>query len=220
MEKREKKKVVEGAGKKGVPRKYNKLSVSEALETAEQRLTALATRLKRYPGVAEARKKIGWSPPNHPKCTLSGRIITQEQTHIGLRLSRRTVLMMKDPQKGRIPSNYRPITCLCTTWKFLSGIIVAKMNRHMAQYMSWAQKGIGSNTRGAKHQLLVNRAVAQDCKTRQTNQCTAWIDYKKAYDSIPHTWIMECLEKYNINRTLRAFIKNLMGLWKTTLEAN
>uniref|UniRef100_A0A3B3H910 Uncharacterized protein n=1 Tax=Oryzias latipes TaxID=8090 RepID=A0A3B3H910_ORYLA len=35
-----------------------------------------------------------------------------------------------------------------------------------------------------------------------------------------HTWITECLELYNINRTLRAFIGNSMKLWKTTLEAN
>ncbi len=67
---------------------------------------------------------------------------------------------MKDPQKGTIPSNYRPITCLSTTWKLLSGIIAAKMSRHVAQYMSRAQKGIGSNTRGAKHQLLVDRVVS------------------------------------------------------------
>ena len=86
--------------------------------------------------------------------------------------------------------------------------------------MSSAQKGIGNNTRGAKHQLLVDRAIAQDCKTRSTNLCTAWIDYKKAYDMMPHTWILECLDLYKINRTLTAFIKNSMGLWKTTLEAN
>ncbi|KAL4008504.1 hypothetical protein ACER0C_002356 [Sarotherodon galilaeus] len=92
----------------------------------------------------------------------------------------RTVLIPKDPKKGPVPSNYRPITCLSTTWKLLSGIILAKMNRHMGQYMSGAQKGIGKNTRGAKHQLLVDRTVSRDCKTRRTNLCTAWIDYKKA----------------------------------------
>ncbi|TWW59899.1 hypothetical protein D4764_06G0014290 [Takifugu flavidus] len=132
----------------------------------------------------------------------------------------RTVLIMKDPQKGTIPSNYQPITCLSTTWKLLSGIIAAKISRHMDQYMSRAQKGIGNNTRGAKHQLLVHRAFAQDCRTRHTNLCTAWIDYKKAYDSMPHTWILECLKLYNINRTLREFIQNSMKLWNTTLEAN
>ncbi|XP_039892266.1 uncharacterized protein LOC120736309 [Simochromis diagramma] len=94
------------------------------------------------------------------------------------------------------------------------------MNRHMAQYMSGPQEEIGKNTRGAKHHLLVDRAVSRDCKTRLTNPCTAWIDYKKAYDSMPHTWILECLELYEINRTLRAFIRNSMGMWRTTLEAN
>ena len=80
--------------------------------------------------------------------------------------------------------------------------------------MSGAQKGIGSNTRGAKHQLLVDRAVARDCKNRHTNLCTAWINYKRAYDSLPHKWILECLELYMI------FIQNSMGMWKITLEAN
>ena len=79
---------------------------------------------------------------------------------------------------------------------------MAKMNRYMAQYMIEAKKGIGSNTRLAKQQLLVDRAVSQDCKTRQTNLCTAWIDYMKAYESMLHTWILESLEMYNINRTL------------------
>lgn len=54
----------------------------------------------------------------------------------------------------------------------------------MVQYMNKAQKLIGKNTRGATHQLLVDRTVAWDCRKRQTNLCTAPIDYKKAYDSM------------------------------------
>ena len=128
-------------------------------------------------------------------------------------------MIIKDPQKGTIPSGYCPITCLGMTWKFLSGIIATKNSRDVAKYMSRAHKGVGSNTRGAKHQLLVYKAVSKDCKTRKTNLCTAWTDYKKLYSLKPHTWILECLELYKIIRTLRAFIKNLMGLWKTILEA-
>ncbi len=41
---------------KGAPRKHNKLSIPEALETAKQRLTALATQLRRYIEEAEARR--------------------------------------------------------------------------------------------------------------------------------------------------------------------
>ena len=35
----------------------------------------------------------------------------------------RTVLIMKEPQKGAVPSNYPPTTCLCATWKLLPGFI-------------------------------------------------------------------------------------------------
>uniref|UniRef100_A0A8C4WGB1 Reverse transcriptase domain-containing protein n=1 Tax=Gopherus evgoodei TaxID=1825980 RepID=A0A8C4WGB1_9SAUR len=132
----------------------------------------------------------------------------------------RTVLIMKDPCKGIKPSNYRPITCLPTTWKILSGILAAKLQDHMGQYMSTAQKGLGNNTRGSKHQLLIDRAVTQDSRSRQTNLSTAWIDYRKAYDSMPHMWICECLLLYKVNRILRTFLKNSVGLWKTTLEIN
>lgn len=60
---------------------------------------------------------------------------------------------------------------------------------YMDQYMSRKdiilQKGIGKTTRGAKHQLPVNNAITQDCRTWPTNLCTAWIDCKKAEDSMP-----------------------------------
>ena len=92
------------------------------------------------------------------------------------------VLIMKDPKKGMIPSNYRPMTCLCTTWKLLSGIIVAWMGRDVTQYTGRAQKGVDGDTRGTKHQLMGDRVVSRNCMTRKTNLCTTWIDYKKAYD--------------------------------------
>ena len=80
-----------------------------------------------------------------------------------------TVLIMKDPQKGTISSNYWPITCFCMTCNLLSSFIAAKMSRHVDQYISRAQKGVGSNTRGSKHQLLVSRVVSRDCKTKKSN---------------------------------------------------
>lgn len=120
--------------------------------------------------------------------------------------------MPKHPQKAPVQYNHRPTTCLGTTWKQLSDIIAAKMNRHIAQYMSGAQNGTGRNIRGVKQQLLVDGAVTQDCKTRLNNLCTSWTHYKKAYDSMPYTWIPECLKIYKINKTLRTFIKK----WQTT----
>lgn len=44
----------------------------------------------------------------------------------------------------------------------MSGMIVANIIGDMAPYMNEAQKSTGSNTRGGKHQILVNTMVAKD----------------------------------------------------------
>ena len=44
---------------------------------------------------------------------------------------------------------------------------------------------------GVKDQLLINKAILKDCKKRHTNLAMAWIDYRKAYDMLPHSWIGE-----------------------------
>ena len=123
---------------------------------------------------------------------------------------------MKDPQKGggpiQLQANILPL------YNMKMPVIAGKMSRHMTQYMSEARRRIGSNNRGAKHQLLIDKTVTQDCNQRKP--CTSWINYKRAYITMPYKWILECLELYNIKRTLRTFIQNSMGLWKTNLEAN
>ncbi|XP_067945352.1 uncharacterized protein [Watersipora subatra] len=44
----------------------------------------------------------------------------------------RTALLIKDAKQGPIPKNYRPITCLPTTWKLLSGIAEDKLEEQMS----------------------------------------------------------------------------------------
>ena len=46
---------------------------------------------------------------------------------------------------------------------------------------------------------------------------TAWIDYKKAFDSVPHSWILKCLQMYKIHPVLITFIEESMSQWKTNM---
>ena len=71
---------------------------------------------------------------------------------------------------------------------------------------------------GTKDQLLINKTILEDSKRRQRNLSMAWIDYKKAFDSVPHTWILRCLELYKINDTLIQFLSNQMTTWKTNIN--
>ena len=45
-----------------------------------------------------------------------------------------------------------------------------------------------------------------------------WIDYKKAYDSVPHSWIIKCLELYKIDASIVQFIKGQMQKWRTNIK--
>ena len=45
----------------------------------------------------------------------------------------------------------------------------------------------------------------------------AWIDYKKVFDMIPHSWLIECLEIYGAKENTIRFLKNTMPNWKTIL---
>jgi len=48
----------------------------------------------------------------------------------------------------------------------------------------------------------------------------AWIDYKKAYDMVPHSWILESVTLVGIADNFKRLLKNsIMGNWKTQLNA-
>ena len=46
----------------------------------------------------------------------------------------------------------------------------------------------------------------------------AWIDYRKAYDSAPHGWILKTLQMYRFNEKLIKFMEASMSNWKTTMK--
>jgi Reverse transcriptase (RNA-dependent DNA polymerase) len=133
----------------------------------------------------------------------------------------RTVLLQKDKAKGSAVDNYRPITCLPTMWKLLSGILNDEIRSHLEEngIIPREQKGCRPNCRGTKDHLLTDKAIVKNCKRRKTNLHMVWIDYKKAYDSVPHSWLMECLEMYRISRRVRTFLAGEMAKWTTELTS-
>ena len=34
-----------------------------------------------------------------------------------------------------------------------------------------------------------------------------WIDYRQAYDLVPHSWVNECMEMFGIAGNLRTFLQ-------------
>ena len=45
-----------------------------------------------------------------------------------------------------------------------------------------------------------------------------WIDYRKAFDRVLHSWIMKSLELIGINNKVRSFTKKVMSYWRTRMR--
>ena len=46
-----------------------------------------------------------------------------------------------------------------------------------------------------------------------------WIDYRKAYDMIPHSWILECMRLAGVSENIMQMVENNMQNWKTMLTS-
>ena len=54
----------------------------------------------------------------------------------------------------------------------------------------------------------------REVKMRKRNLSMAWIDYKKVYDMVPHSWVIGCLETVGINEKIRRLLAESMKSWR------
>ena len=62
--------------------------------------------------------------------------------------------------------------------------------------------------------------ILKNCHNCNTNLSIAQIDYKKAFDSVPHLWIEKRLETFKISPVFRNSHSHNMHTWKKALVLN
>ena len=85
--------------------------------------------------------------------------------------------------------------------------------------MESQQRGAKSGCSGTTDNLLIDRMVIQDCVRGKCNISTAWIDVKKAYDSVDHKWLSTMMAPHTFPSWIEAFVKNLYSSWNTRIMA-
>ena len=131
----------------------------------------------------------------------------------------RNSLLQKDKSEGNLTRNYRPIICLPLMWKLFTGVIADQIYVHLDQenLLPEEQKGFRKGSRGTNDLLYIDRAVITEVKSRNKNLVMAWIDYKKAYDVVPHLFIIECLDLFGVAENIKSLLVNSMEKWKVML---
>ena len=109
--------------------------------------------------------------------------------------------MQKDVEKRKAASNYRPITCLPLVWKLQASVITKEIYAFLDTNLliPQEQKGGRRKSRGTNDLLFIDKMIMREVKIRKQNLSMAWIDYKKAYDMVPHSLIIDCFEIVRIN---------------------
>ena len=128
-------------------------------------------------------------------------------------------MLQKDKSKGNVASNYRPIICLPLMWKLLTVVIADQIYAHLddEKVLPEEQKGCRKGSRGTNDLLCFDRAVIKEVKSRNKNLAMAWIDYKKAYDMVPHYWVVQCLDLFGVAENIKSLLVNSMEKWKVML---
>ena len=78
------------------------------------------------------------------------------------------------------------------------------------------QKGCRKEYRGIAALLYIDQHTLNKSKTRRKNLPMVWIDYKKAYDMVLQSWIINCLKMYKISDEGINFIEKT---WRVKLTA-
>lgn len=83
--------------------------------------------------------------------------------------------------------------------------------------MAPEQGGGRIKTKGSKELLIVDYIITKQARKKLRNISVAWIDYRKAFDSVPHSWLLEVLKIHGIHEKLINLLQSLMKTWRTSL---
>ena len=78
------------------------------------------------------------------------------------------------------------------------------------------QKGCRRGSYGCKDHLLISWMIMEDCKSKHRNLSMAWIDYHKAFDGVPHSWVLKVLDLFKTPPVFMNFLRINMSMWETT----
>lgn len=119
------------------------------------------------------------------------------------------------PEKG---SDFRPITCMSNLYKLTTKCVTQVMQAIVENRDLLAENQLGTvrMVQGAKEQALLNIAINKEYGNRLK---TAWIDVKKAFDSIDHIYLINCLEQYSFPPWILYFLKDIISKWKLSIRS-
>ena len=116
------------------------------------------------------------------------------------------------------PGQFRPMTCLNGCYKAMTRALTVILHRAVGTLLPEEQRAGVQGRRGCLDALVVDMTLAKEAKLYKQDLSVAWIDFRKAFDVAPHTWITACLEMVRAPEIVKRRLAKVMGKWATNLE--
>ena len=72
------------------------------------------------------------------------------------------------------------------------------------------QKALRKGRRGCHDALMIDNIIIESARMEKGELSVAWVDYQKAYDRVPHRWLLTVLRAINAPENVRKCIRRLM----------
>ena len=98
---------------------------------------------------------------------------------------------------AKYSGNYRPIACLNIQYKFTTAVLADSLAVHVEAngLLPEEQCALKKGARGCVNCLAVDKVVITDARFKGLRTLrVGWIDFKKAYDRVPHEWLITVLD--------------------------
>ena len=106
----------------------------------------------------------------------------------------------EDTLKGTTPNNYGLITCLLTIWKILTAQMRKRFTtrKQAADFSLTKRKDAIKDPEAPENYSKLISTYSTTVRANRKNLAVVWINYKKTYDMVPQSWIINCLKMYKI----------------------
>ena len=116
--------------------------------------------------------------------------------------------------------NYRLIALQNTMYKVYTAILAKFIMEHCEEnnIITEEQAARKRGSWGCTNRLLINEMIYDEVTSNRKNLVTVWVDYKKAFDSVPHSWLIRSLELAKVLEKIILATKQLMIKWRTKVH--